>query len=80
MKRGYQCTQVLESSKIIEINKLVALHNKNFGVDYIATKIAHIGIFSHHNGIPQGIRLCVEYALNNRDIKAVICTRSKFTH
>ena len=74
MKRGYQCTQVLESSKIIEINKLVALHNKNFGVDYIATKIAHIGIFSHHNGIPQGIRLCVEYALNNRDIKAVICT------
>ncbi len=57
-----------------ELPKLVHLHAVNFGDNAIATKAAELGVFSHHNNIPHGIRLAVEYAMKEGLINFVICT------
>jgi POLQ-like helicase len=57
-----------------ELQRLSALHSLNLGDQAIVTQSAKIGVFAHHNNMPHGIRLAVEYALKENLIKFVICT------
>jgi len=57
-----------------ETHRLIFLYECNLGKEAIATKSAKLGIFSHHNNTPHGIRLAVEYALRESLIRFVICT------
>ncbi|USK41824.1 DEAD/DEAH box helicase (plasmid) [Cytobacillus firmus] len=47
---------------------------KVLGCDTVPTKAVSYGILMHHGSIPEGIRCCVEYALQNQKAKFVICT------
>lgn len=58
----------------VELEKMKYLHNVNLGEGSIYSQAAQIGIFSHHNNIPHGIRLAVEYGMKEADINFVICT------
>ena len=58
----------------VELQKIKYLHDVNLGKESSYTQAAQIGIFSHHNNIPHGIRLAVEYGMKEGDINFVICT------
>ena len=75
----------MESSNKVEIQKLRFLHDGNLGEDAIMSKSAGLGVFAHHNNVPHGIRLAIEYAMKKEDAKFVICTSTlaqgvKFTY
>jgi superfamily II DNA/RNA helicase len=74
IKRGF----ILDISKLLndnkEVEQLARLYIVNMGIDSIAAKSAKLGVFSHHNNIPHGIRIAVEYAMRENMIKFVICT------
>lgn len=48
--------------------------SKILGHSTIPTKAASYGILMHNGSIPEGVRSCVEYALQNQKAKFVICT------
>lgn len=57
-----------------EINRLKNLYGMHFGSDNVQVKAVALGILTHHGNLPQGIRLSVEYALQQSLAKYVICT------
>lgn len=57
-----------------ETLKLKNLYAANLGADAVFTKSAELGVFAHHNNVPHGIRLAVEYAMKENLINFVICT------
>ena len=58
----------------VELQKIRYLHDVNLGDGSIYSQAVQFGIFSHHNNIPHGIRLAVEYGMKEKDINFVICT------
>ena len=73
-RNGLDLPKPSEKADKTELPKLVHLHALSFGENATATKAAELGIFSHHNNIPHGIRLAVEYAMKEGLINFVICT------
>ena len=61
------------SSKV-ELQKIKYLHDVNLGEKSIYSQAAQIGVLSHHNNIPHGIRLAVEHGMKEADVNFVICT------
>lgn len=61
-------------SEPTEVEKLHLLFSLNMGTDSIHAKSAKLGVFAHHTGIPHGLRLAVEQAMRNGQIKLVVCT------
>jgi len=57
-----------------EVRRLKNLYISNLGADSVTTKSAELGVFAHHNNVPHGIRLAVEYAMKENLINFVICT------
>lgn len=54
--------------------KLIAkLLEENNGSNHIS-KAIDLGVFVHHSGIPNGVRLSIEYALDKGLAKLVLCT------
>ena len=58
----------------LEIERLAYLHSQNLGNNSISTVAARLGVFSHHNNVPQGIRQAVEYSIRAGLTKFVLCT------
>jgi POLQ-like helicase len=73
-EKGLPMQPPLEFSNKVEIQKLKFLHDGNLGEDAIMSKSAELGVFAHHNNVPHGIRLAIEYAIKKEDAKFVICT------
>ncbi|MDP1715946.1 MAG: DEAD/DEAH box helicase [Anaerolineales bacterium] len=73
-EKGLPMQPPLEFSNKVEIQKLKFLHDGNLGEDAIMSKSAELGVFAHHNNVPHGIRLAIEYAVKKEDAKFVICT------
>jgi len=63
-----------EVSNPEEVNRLIHIYTQNFGDEELATEAAELGVYAHHGDTPQGIRLCIEHALQNNLIQFVICT------
>ena len=57
-----------------QANKVVSYIEKVLGIESINAKSAHLGLLMHHAGIPHGLRLVTEHALQNSYFKTVICT------
>ncbi len=72
--RQLPMTIPFDYSNRTETNKLVFLHEANLGPQSTATLSAKLGIFAHHNNIPHGLRLAIEYALKEGMVNFVICT------
>ncbi len=57
-----------------EANKVIAYIESVLGPDSVNLEAARLGILMHHTGIPHGLRLVTEYALQNSHFKTVVCT------
>ncbi|MGI4736086.1 MAG: DEAD/DEAH box helicase [Janthinobacterium lividum] len=73
-RQGLSLSRPLTYSNAQEVERLVLLHEKNLGIDENVTAAARLGVFNHHNNIPTGIRLSVEYAMREGLAKFVLCT------
>lgn len=73
-KKGFNLPSPERFSNSQEIKKLSHLIAKNLGRNSEMKKSADIGIYAHHGNVPQGIRLAVEYALQQELVKYVVCT------
>jgi replicative superfamily II helicase len=73
-KRSY----LLDTKNLIpnvdEVQLLGRLYAMNLGNECPASQGAYLGVFSHHNSIPQGIRIAVEYAMHENMVNFVVCT------
>jgi superfamily II DNA/RNA helicase len=73
-RNGLNAKKPAETADQVEVQKLVFLIEANLGKKPIISRSARLGVFSHHNNIPHGIRLAIEYAMKKGMIKFVICT------
>jgi superfamily II DNA/RNA helicase len=74
ISRGYSLNIKNLLSDENESQRLSLLYALNLGRNHPAYQGACIGIFSHHNNIPHGIRIAVEYAMHENLINFVVCT------
>ena len=74
VRRGYFIDIPNLIPNLEEVKNLAGLYCLNLGEESIATISSKLGIFAHHNNIPHGIRIAVEYAMRENLIKFVICT------
>lgn len=73
-QKGLELQKPSDFANQNETQRLKNLYVANLGADAITTKAAELGIFAHHNNVPHGIRLAVEYAMKESLINFVICT------
>lgn len=73
-KRGYDVTNITESSDDYECGRIANLIASHLGTDNDYYHAAHLGAFVHHGGIPMGIRCSVEYAMQKGLIRFLACT------
>lgn len=57
-----------------EHEKLARLIKENYGQDNIYYEAAMKGVFAHHRGISNGIRIATEYAMKENLIRCIVCT------
>ena len=72
--RNYNLTNFLSNSDKSEVEKIGNLIGQNLGYDSVEYTCCQLGVFSHHSGIPKGIRIAIEYAFSKSKINNVICT------
>ncbi|HEM3636623.1 TPA: DEAD/DEAH box helicase, partial [Streptococcus suis] len=72
--RNYDLTDFLKNSDRSEVEKIGNLIGQNLGYDSVEYTCSQIGVFSHHSGIPMGIRIAIEYAFSKSKINNVVCT------
>lgn len=72
--RNYDLSNFLTNSDISEVEKIGNLIGQNLGYDSVEYTCSQLGVFSHHSGIPMGIRIAIEYAFSKSKINNVICT------
>lgn len=72
--RNYDLSNFLTNSDISEVKKIGNLIGQNLGYDSVEYTCSQLGVFSHHSGIPMGIRIAIEYAFSKSKINNVICT------
>jgi len=68
----------LPSPKVVsdenELNKIAYLSGLHFGNDFVFTKSIRLGILPHSANIPNGIRVSVEWAMEENKSVLVVCT------
>lgn len=74
VERGYTSSWPSAFSDAAELGKLKFLHQAHFGPNHALTKNCDVGIFAHSGNTPQGLRLCIEYAMQHGHIRFLICT------
>ena len=72
--RKYDISDFLENSDRFEVEKIGNLIGKNIGYDSVEYTCSQLGVFSHHSGIPMGLRIAIEYAFSKSKINNVVCT------
>lgn len=72
--RGFNLRPPSEYSNLEEVQKLNNLIRGNYGDDSFLSKAALLGVFLHNGTTPTGLRLAIEYAMQESLIKFVSCT------
>jgi hypothetical protein len=72
--RDYSVNYPVDFSNEEEVLKLAFLHKEHFGQEDLITKAASLGVYGHSANTPQGLRLAIEYSMQNNLIRFVICT------
>ncbi|MCC9924449.1 virulence associated protein, partial [Streptococcus agalactiae] len=67
-------TNFIKNSDSSEVEKIGNLISQNLGYDSVEYICSQLGVFSHHSGIPMGIRIAIEYAFSKSKINNVVCT------
>ncbi len=72
--RGLQLPPPKVSSDQDELRKIAHLSSLHFGDDFVYTKSIRLGILPHSSNIPNGLRVSVEWAMENSKAVFVVCT------
>ena len=72
--RGVNLAQPSQYSDQAEIEKLKRLFALHFGENSTHYQAAALGVFAHHGNTPHGLRLSIEYAMQQSLIRFVACT------
>lgn len=72
--RGIDISSFGDHSADNEHEKIARLIKENYGQDNTYYKAAMKGIFAHHRGISNGIRIATEYAMKENLIRCIVCT------
>lgn len=64
----------INSSSEAEMTKIAKLSALHLGEDSVLTKAILLGILPHSSGVPNGLRLSVEYAMEHGLGRCVVCT------
>jgi POLQ-like helicase len=64
----------INSSSEDEMTKIAKLSTLHLGEDSVLTKAILLGILPHSSGVPNGLRLSVEYAMEHGLGRCVVCT------
>ena len=62
-RNGLEMPKPSDVADDAEIQRLKYLHDVNLGENAPVSMATSLGVFTHHNNIPHGIRLAVEYAM-----------------
>lgn len=73
-KRGYSLNRIRDTSDTDELLRFHTLFKEYYGEEYIYTQTVQYGILPHYSSLPNGIKICIEYAYKKNKIKAVACT------
>lgn len=72
--RGIDISSFREHVADNEHEKIARLIKENYGQENIYYESALKGIFAHHRGISNGIRIATEYAMKKNLIRCIVCT------
>lgn len=72
--RGIDISSFREHVADNEHQKIARLIKENYGQENIYYESALKGIFAHHRGISNGIRIATEYAMKKNLIRCIVCT------
>jgi superfamily II DNA/RNA helicase len=72
--RGIDISSFREHVADNEHEKIARLIKENYGQENIYYEAALKGIFAHHRGISNGIRIATEYAMKKNLIRCIVCT------
>ncbi len=73
-KRGINISSFKDNIANEENKRLARLICENYGQDNIYFNAALKGVFAHHRGISNGIRVATEYAMKESLIRCIVCT------
>lgn len=74
LKRSLDMQKPAEFADPSEIARFTYLYEQNFGENSYLTEAASLGLFGHHGNTPNGIRVAVEYGMQESHINLVVCT------
>jgi len=72
--RGIDISSFREHVADDEHEKIARLIKENYGQENIYYEAALKGVFTHHRGISNGIRIATEYAMKKNLIRCIVCT------
>lgn len=72
--RGIDISSFANYSVENEHEKIAKLIKENYGQNNIYYESAKRGVFAHHSGISNGIRIATEYAMKENLIRCIVCT------
>lgn len=72
--RRYELSKIKRSSNAEEMNRLAQLMSVYYGIQHPYTIACHLGVVPHYSNLPNGLRLAVEYAFREKDLRLVVCT------
>ncbi len=75
-KRGIDLGNISERIDSTEMSKMARLIEQYYGDEHVYTKSCTLGILPHHSRLPNGIKLAVEYLLQDGKAFFVVCTSS----
>ncbi len=72
--RGIDISSFKEGVVDDEHKKIARLIKENYGQDNVYYKAALEGVFTHHRGVSDGIRIATEYAMKKNLVRCIVCT------
>lgn len=73
-ERGLSLDPPSSISDTAELLRIAKLMNMHFGEGNIYSKAIELGALPHSTGIPNGVRVSVEWAMNHNQARLVVCT------
>lgn len=73
-ERGFAIAPPAASANPDELQRMKNLVDEHFGNQSIISRAASLGVFVHHGTTPHGVRLSIEYAMQQGRINFVACT------
>lgn len=73
-ERAFAIAPPAASANADELRRIKNLVDGHFGAQSVTSRAASLGIFVHHGTTPHGVRLSIEYAMQQGRINFVACT------